>query len=194
MLKTYETKPQVLIEVDGLPAVCTGSNCDYQFVEPVGEITSFTFSEATNRLVITGTNLPSVATDIQSIEFAKSSCTVDTTTLSATNIECDLDYEPTCGTETPKLISIHGEIPHAIGLASQTVDCTVTSATPTTELNMIGADNITITGTHFPRELAKSTVQITFDDAAATTCTAVSSTTTTLVCLTNSFDTAVSSG
>jgi hypothetical protein len=59
---------------------------------------------------------------------------------------------------------------------------------PLTELNIIGADNITITGLNFPRDLSLSTVSIKFKDPAATTCVPVKSSSTSLVCLTDSFD------
>jgi len=36
MLKTYETKPQIIVSVDGQPAVCHGLNCDYTYVAAVG--------------------------------------------------------------------------------------------------------------------------------------------------------------
>jgi hypothetical protein len=43
MLKTYETEPQVLVQIGDLPAVCHNLTCDYTYVEAVGEITAFTF-------------------------------------------------------------------------------------------------------------------------------------------------------
>jgi len=55
-------------------------------------------------------------------------------------------------------------IPNAADLAPTTVQCTIVSATPTTNLNLLGGDEITITGTNFPKMLAKSTVDIKFSD------------------------------
>jgi hypothetical protein len=126
MLKTYETKPQVMVSVDGLPAVCHNLECDYAFVEPVGEITSFTYDEATKKLVITGTELPYPISEIQSVEFAKSYCTVDNSTLTNTTIECTLDHDPTCGDEVPIVTSIHGRVPHADTVNTQRIECTIT--------------------------------------------------------------------
>lgn len=52
MLKTFETKPQLIVEVDGLPAVCHNLTCDFTYIKNVGEVTSFTFTETTKELVI----------------------------------------------------------------------------------------------------------------------------------------------
>lgn len=50
MLRTYETKPQVLVTVGEYPAVCHSMNCDYNYVIPQGEVTSFIY-EPTTRLL-----------------------------------------------------------------------------------------------------------------------------------------------
>ena len=91
MLKTYETEPQVIVKVKDLPAVCHNLTCDFTYTEPVGEVESFTFDEATKKLVITGTNLTDSLDQIRYIEYALSTCTVDESTLSDTTIECTLD-------------------------------------------------------------------------------------------------------
>lgn len=59
-LKTYEEKPQVLVSVDGEPAVCHNMTCDFTYVEAAGEVTAATFDPATKKLVITGTALPTL--------------------------------------------------------------------------------------------------------------------------------------
>ena len=64
MLKTFEEKPQIVVEVDGLPAVCHNLTCDFTYIEAVGEIASFTYDEGTNELVVVGTGLPADATDL----------------------------------------------------------------------------------------------------------------------------------
>jgi hypothetical protein len=97
-LRTYETKPQVLVTVNGEPAACHGLECDYQFIEPAGQITSFTYTESTRILVINGINLPASVEEVQQIEFAKSTCSLlHEVPPSSTKIECSLDFQPTCG-------------------------------------------------------------------------------------------------
>lgn len=59
-LKTYEEKPQVVVSVDGEPAVCHNMTCDFTYVEAAGEVTTATFDPATKKLVITGTALPTL--------------------------------------------------------------------------------------------------------------------------------------
>jgi hypothetical protein len=105
-----------------------------------------------------------------------------------TNIDCTLDRAPVCGDWKPTLLTYLGIIPNAGTVATQTVSCSIASAHPLTALNLIGADNITITGTNFPWDLSTSTVAISFGNTKATACTPKSSSSTKLVCLTDAFD------
>jgi len=65
MVETYEKKPQLLVEVGTLPAVCHSMKCDFTTIAAVGEIASFTYNAATKALVMTGTNLPTNKNEIQ---------------------------------------------------------------------------------------------------------------------------------
>lgn len=188
MLKTYETEPQVLVQIGDLPAVCHNLTCDYAYVEPVGEISAFTFNQDAGTLNIVGSSLPSNSSNITSVTFAHSTCTIDESTRTETNIDCTLDRAPVCGDYTPILLTYLGIIPNAGTVATQSVSCSIASAHPTTALNLIGADNITITGTNFPWDLSTSTVAISFGNALATVCTPKLSLSTELVCLTEAFD------
>ena len=40
MLRTAHKKPQILVNVDGIPAICNGL-CDFEYEEPQGLITGF---------------------------------------------------------------------------------------------------------------------------------------------------------
>jgi hypothetical protein len=165
MMRTYETEPQLIVTVDDQPAVCHNLTCDFTYILPVGEITAFTYTEATKLLVITGTNLPSVISNITNVEFALASCTVDESTLSDTNVECTLNKEPTCGDHTPVLTSLLGIVPNAAAVSDLTISCTVSGATPITDMNLLGGDNITISGEFLPHNLVTSTVSIKFSDS-----------------------------
>jgi hypothetical protein len=44
MLETYEEKPQMLVEVDEIPAVCHSMDCGFMHIPAVGEITEFSIS------------------------------------------------------------------------------------------------------------------------------------------------------
>jgi hypothetical protein len=125
-LKTYETKPQVIVTVGDQPAVCHNLTCDFVYTEPVGEVTSFTFDAATKKVVLTGTSFPTNPVDIRSVEFALTPCAVDSNTLSDTNLECTLVHEPTCGDFTPVLVANLGLIPNNAAMAATTVTCTIT--------------------------------------------------------------------
>ena len=99
MLKTYETKPQVIVNVEGLPAVCHNVTCDFTYLADVGEITSFT--AVGQKITVTGTNLPTDPAEIQSMSYALSGCTLDPETMTGTKLECELVKEATCGDWTP---------------------------------------------------------------------------------------------
>lgn len=64
MLKTFEEKPQMIINVDTLPAVCHNMTCGFTYIANQGEVTAFTFDAATKKVAITGTNLPTKLTDL----------------------------------------------------------------------------------------------------------------------------------
>lgn len=194
MLRTYETEPQLIVTVNDQPAVCHNLTCDFTYILPEGEITAFTFTELTKKLVITGINLPSVISNISSVEFALAYCTVDESTLTDTTVECTLNKEPTCGDYKPILTSLLGIVPYAAEVVDQTILCSVSGGLPNTGLNLLGGDNITISGEYLPHTLETSTVSIKFSDTQQTDCVAQSSSTSALVCLTSAFDKDVSAG
>ena len=175
----------MIVTVGDDPAVCHNLTCDFTFIEPVGEITSFTFTESNKKLVMQGTNLPGDLDRFYKIEFAQQECIVDEHTISDTMIECTMFYgEPTCGDFKPILVSTLGQIPVATSVAAQTIDCSVTQASPTLDLNLLGGDFIAIEGNYFPSYLSESTVSIKFSDAQETECVVISSWTTQIKCKT----------
>jgi len=125
MLRTHETQPQLIVTVNDLPAVCHNLTCDFTYIAAVGEVTSFVFDQTTSKLTLTGTDMPLIA-DIDKVEFALSRCQIDEGTLTATNLECTLVQEPTCGDHLPILTSKLGVIPNSGSLAAETITCTVT--------------------------------------------------------------------
>jgi hypothetical protein len=190
MVQTYEEKPQMIVQIGDMPAVCHSMDCGFMHIPPVGEVTSFTFVENTKLLTITGTELPDNVSKVQSITFAGSQCTisglsvVDEGALSGTEVQCVLDRAPTCGTWVPALTTFLGNVANAEGLAGQEIQCTISDVQPNTEMNLLGQDNITFTGTKFPHEMEGNTFELTFSNADATKCEVVSTKTDELVCLT----------
>jgi hypothetical protein len=77
MIKSYETKPQVIVNVGDMPAVCKNLTCDFTYTTPVGEITEFTYTKASKVLVIKGTDFPALNADIQKVWYAMTECTID---------------------------------------------------------------------------------------------------------------------
>jgi hypothetical protein len=128
MLETYEEKPQMLVEIDDMPAVCHSMDCGFMHIPAVGEITEFTayLSGAFKTVTIKGTNLPDNVSKIQSIKFADSTCTPIPSdevagTLSDTEVVCMLDREPVCGNWKPKLTTFFGDVPVAEAVSAKTV-------------------------------------------------------------------------
>jgi len=154
----------------------------------VGEVTAVTFDEPSGLVTVTGTDLPASAADIQSVSFALTECVVDADSVSSEGLECTLPLSATCGDHVPIIVSRWGTVPPAADLTPITVTCEITGIFPLTELNLLGADNITLTGTHFPHRLSGSTVEIQFDDGQSTPCEAVATKEDELVCLTAPFD------
>jgi hypothetical protein len=64
----------------------------------------------------------------------------------------------------------------------------MTSIFPSTSLNLLGGDNLTFTGTMLPKVLSTSSVSIRFSDTQTTNCIPQISSTDTLVCLTEEFN------
>jgi len=184
----------LIVEVDGLPAVCHNLTCDYTYTQPQGQVSSFTFDASTKKLVLTGTDLPDSVDKVRHVKFSLATCVVDPATMSSTNIECTLQKEPTCGDFVPTLTSVLGVVPNSETLVPHTVSCSVNNAAPTTDLNLLGGDNITFSGQYFPHNLETSTVSIKFSDAQQTECVPQISSSSELVCLTSAFNKAASLG
>jgi len=55
-LYTNETKPQIVMTMDGLPAACGSLLCDYNYIPPIPQIIDFSLSGTT--LTIDGTAFP----------------------------------------------------------------------------------------------------------------------------------------
>jgi hypothetical protein len=70
----------------------------------------------------------------------------------------------------PILVASRGLVNNSADLTAETISCTITAVHPTTELNLLGGDNLTISGTHLPRVLKRSTVELKFNDAQSTPC------------------------
>ena len=89
-LKTFEEKPQIIVNVGDQPAVCHNMTCDFTYTEPTGEITGVTYDKTTKKVVITGTNLPGktapvVSEDKCPTHGTETLCTADTTCSWANN-------------------------------------------------------------------------------------------------------------
>lgn len=180
MMKTYETEPQLIVTVDERPAVCKNMTCNVAYIEPTTtEVTGYTYDSSTELVTITGVLLPTTIDDMQGVKFAQTNCIIDEDTMTETGMQCTLDSNPVCGEFIPKVISKLGLIPSASDVTATSVTCTITSvvssnsissSTGDDSMNVLGGDNITFTGTNFPKDLTQSSVNIKFSNTLETAC------------------------
>jgi len=90
-LRVYDETPQIEVFVNETEAVCHNLNCGFEYVEPVGEVTSFTYDDDTRHLIIEGIDLPQNDENIRYIEFAKSRCELDEEAFSSYTGTVELD-------------------------------------------------------------------------------------------------------
>ena len=70
--------------------------------------------------------------------------------------------EPVCGTWNPEVYSMLGLLPIKTDVTKIQVDCTISDVAPKIDLNVLGYDNLTFTGTNFPRYLTDNVIDIEF--------------------------------
>jgi len=85
----------VLVEVDGLPALCVNLNCDYKYVEATPLITAQSYDRSTEELVVDGTSLPTTGF---TLSFGGATCdSTQPSAFTATRITCTLENAPRAG-------------------------------------------------------------------------------------------------
>ena len=84
--------------------------------------------------------------------------TTSSTPIYEETIVCTLDNEPTVGDHLPYLTVSDGLVNNSASLTAETISGFISAISPTTQLNLMGYDNLTVTGTHLPWNMASSTV------------------------------------
>jgi hypothetical protein len=144
MMRTTVSAPQIEVLVDGIVALCPNFNCDFAYVDTVGEITGMTLS---------GTSVSIVGTDLPTSDFtviiADQECNSGTHAAIATEITCSLDEVPVAGNVHAIVKTDQGHVSIAADTAELEVDLTISSATTTSDLNRFGGSTIEIAGTNF---------------------------------------------
>ena len=69
------------------------------------------------------------------------------------------------GSWEPEIISDLGIVPVDATLDKYTIQYTLTTISPTEDLNVLGNDNLTISGTNFPSDIGQNDIVIEFSDA-----------------------------
>ena len=96
-------------------------------------------------LTITGVGLPTE--DIR-VKFANAECE-GTITASETEITCSLNFLPAAGEWCVEVIDYRGLIPTLDDLDLIDVDLVIDGISPNSDLNQLGGDKLTFTGTGF---------------------------------------------
>jgi hypothetical protein len=117
--------------------------------------------------------------------------------LDTTELSCVLDREEVCGSWKPVLTTFYGTIPFADDVEDVVIGCTAASyvvdavndADTSPGINLLGKDNLEITGTSFPDDLEGNTFSLTFSNTDETTCEVIATSSTLLTCKTGQFDT-----
>ena len=130
-------------------------------------------------MTIVGTGLPT--TDI-AVKFANTECA--TVTATETEVTCSLKVQPAAGSWNVRLIDYRGLIPIETSVATIDIALVVNSVSPSVNLNQLGGDVITFTGTGFDNDLVQT--NITFSDDSL--CLVTSATDTTLSCTVDGFN------
>ena len=128
---TAHDTPQLRMWIDGMPALCTGTNCDFEYEYRSASISSYTLLGTS--LSIVGTNLPLTPV---SIEMGYVNCVISTN--DASTIECDLEYPVPGGEWLPQVKDQYGLVRVDSGVADTVITATITSITPDTGLNPAG--------------------------------------------------------
>ena len=71
-LYTNEEMPQILVDVNGMPAVCKSLDCGYTYEEPTAELLSMTVT-GDSEVEILGTLLP---TELKLVVLGSTPCTI----------------------------------------------------------------------------------------------------------------------
>ena len=71
-LYTNEEAPQILIDVNGMPALCKSLDCGYTYEDPTAELTSMTVT-GDSEVEIQGTSLPTI---LKAVVIGSTHCTI----------------------------------------------------------------------------------------------------------------------
>ena len=142
---TRETNPQVIVQIDGMPALCTGLLCDFTYYEGASVVTAFTLSGRS--LSITGDQLETPL----KVEMGYLECSNVQAT--GSQITCDLEGDLPAGSWYPVVTEAHGKVRVADNVAPKVVALVISSVAPKETINPAGGDIVTITGNNFPPSL-----------------------------------------
>jgi len=197
MLYTPAYKPQVLVKVNGLDAVCPEFNCDFTYFEAddVPSVVGAEFNSEDNSLTITAidANDFEISSCLENekeelkIEFAGVPCKgaspiLKTAFADGNSIECTLDGKPVAGSHKVHVKSVCGEFDNT-NSPDIDIPLAISADIPTRGLSKYGGDRITINGSGFSTKSGENVVNI----IDGPKCNIQSQTSTKIVCITDPF-------
>jgi hypothetical protein len=141
-------------------------------VDPEGYVDGYTWDETENKLVVSGnfTVINVNFTELVNVTFAGVACAVDQSLLTNDSLTCTLEKQKVCGTWHPTINHRLGKIPVDESVLNTTIECPITAVTPSTNLKLVGNENVTFTGENLPHDLFWHEVSIVFNDINETEC------------------------
>lgn len=141
-----------------MPAMCLDLSCDYSYTQSTSDLNTQSLS-TTDLLTLGGSLLSNSSTD--QISIGGVGCTVSSTT--DTEILCQLNGPRVSGNWKAQILTTKGLIPNSIADANKIlIPVEVSTISPSTNVNYLGGDIMTIIGTKFGDNSAN--VQVTYAD------------------------------
>jgi hypothetical protein len=186
MLYTPAQKPQVLVTVNGIPAVCPARNCDYSYIEGgSGKVTDVQLQGENLKIEAEGLvdqECNDQSSDEIRVDFADTNCKISANDKQTGRIECKLDHAPVAGRHHGKVSGICGNFEYK-STSPIDVPLVLESVTPSDNLSNLGGDLLIIKGSGFSTLQAP---EVALDDG--TVCHVRSFTSTEIKCVTGRLD------
>jgi hypothetical protein len=157
MLYTVAQNPQVLVTVDGLPAVCPAANCDYSYIEDQNQGKIVWASLEGRQITVEVQNLDeqgctNSAASSLTVGLGDSECVGTQEFVSSGEITCELDHLPEAGDHYARVTGACGAYEYSSSNIIS-VPLTITDTVPSSGLSVEGNEKIIVRGTGFPANL-----------------------------------------
>jgi len=142
-------------------------------------------------LRLSGANFETNLEEIVSISYGSTNCVLDEDSLTASSVDCDLEDDLVAGEIKPVFKTSMGDT--YVSASAVTIEPTLSSVSPMTDINPLGGNTLTFTGTGFPHTINDfDTLDVLLDndsgESDSVACTIVTTSNTEVTCVTQMFD------